>query len=65
MSINSVLASTKLAAATIFGLGTYFLGLSSLSNVLITDESVQKVKNSKDELEVVSSIPRGTDIKIK
>ena len=49
-----------IAAATISGLATYFLGLSSLSNIIVNDP-VQRVRNLKDELEIGSSIARGSD----
>ena len=48
-----------IAAATISGLAAYFLGLSSLSDLLINDDPVQRVKNLKDELEVGSAVRRG------
>ena len=50
-----------IGAATISGLATYFLGLSSLSNIIIVDDPVQRVRNLKDELETGSSIARGVD----
>ena len=60
-----MLTSAILAAGTISGLGAYFLGLSSLSNVLITDDPVQRVRNLKNELEIGSTIPRGTNDNVK
>ena len=64
-SMNNVLTSATLAAGTISGLATYFLGLSSLSSVLIADDPVRRVKNLKDELEIGSPIPRGPNEKVK
>ncbi len=64
-SMKNILTFAMIAAATISGLATYFLGLSSLSGGIITDDPVQRVKNLKDELEVGSSIPRGVDLNVK
>lgn len=50
-----------LASGTVAGLGTYLLGLSSLSNSLLDDDPVQRVRNLKDELETVSCISRVDD----
>ena len=55
-----MLTPAMIAAATISRLATYFLGPSSLSDVIITDDPVQRVKNLNDELEVGSAVRRGT-----
>ena len=59
VSMNYVLTSGNLAAATISGLGIYFLGLSSLSGNFASDNPVQRVANLKRQLESGSAIPRG------
>jgi len=53
------------AAGTVSGLGAYFLGLSSLSQILIKDDPVERVKELKLHLEVGSSYSRGKDDKVK
>ena len=58
--MKKILTPTMIAAATISGVATYFLGLSRLSDVIITDDPVQRVKNLKDVLEVGSAVRRGT-----
>lgn len=49
-----------LAAGTISGLGTYFLGLSSLQGNLANDDPVQRVIRLKQQLGLGSSLVRGT-----
>ena len=51
-----MLTPAMIATATISGLATYLLGLSSLSNVIITDDHVRSVKNLKEELQVGSAV---------
>ena len=60
-SMNNILTPAMIAAATVSGLAAYFLGLSSLSDLLITDDPVERVKNLKDFLEVGSAVRRGKD----
>ena len=60
-SIKCILTSGILAAGTISGLGTYFLGLSSLSRNLANDNPVERVKNLKLQLGLGSSVARGKD----
>ena len=59
---KNILTSAMIAGATISGLAAYFLGLSSLSDVIITDDPVQRVKNLKDQLEVGSAVARAPSI---
>ena len=60
-SMNNILTPAMIAAATVSGLAAYFLGLSSLSDLLIADDPVERVKNLKDMLEVGSAVRRGKD----
>lgn len=62
-SMNNILTPATIAAATVSGLAAYFLGLSSLSDLLITDDPVERVKNLKDFLEVGSAVLRGKEEK--
>ena len=54
-----------LAAGTISGLGTYFLGLSSLAEDLANDDPVQRVINLKQQLSPGSSLQKGDDPSIE
>lgn len=54
-----MLTHKMLAAGTISGLGTYFLGLSSLEGNLAHDDPVQRVKRLKQQLGLGSSASRG------
>lgn len=59
--MNKILTPGMIAAATVSGLAAYFLGLSSLSDLIITDDPVERIKNLKDLLEVGSAVRRGKD----
>ncbi|KAL8908065.1 MAG: hypothetical protein Q9207_001044 [Kuettlingeria erythrocarpa] len=52
------------ASGTIAGLGTYFLGLSSLSDSLKNDDPTKRVQKFKEELQTGSCIPRTDDTNI-
>ena len=60
-SMKYILNSGMPAAGTISGLGTYFLGLSSLSGDLANDDPIQRVIRLKQQLELDSSLNRGED----
>lgn len=64
-SMKYVLTSGILAAGTISGLGTYFLGLSSLSGNLANDDPVQRVILLKRQLGLGSTLARGTDPNVR
>ena len=57
-SMNNILTPTMVVTATVSGLAAYFLGLSSLSDVITTNYPVKRVKNLKDLLEVGSAVRR-------
>jgi len=57
-SMQYILTSIKLATATVSGLGTYFLGLSSLSGNIADDDPSKRVMRLKQLLER-SYIDRG------
>lgn len=50
-----------LASGTIAGLGTYFLGLSSLSSVLQDNDPTKRVQNLKEQLQSGGCISRTND----
>ncbi|KAL8853327.1 MAG: hypothetical protein Q9221_001803 [Calogaya cf. arnoldii] len=52
------------ASGTIAGVGTYFLGLSSLSDSLKDDDPNKRVQKQKEELQAGSCIPRTDDTSI-
>ena len=64
-SMKYILISGMLAAGTISGLGTYFLGLSSLSGNLANDDPVQRVIRLKQQLGLGSSLARGNDPNVR
>ena len=59
--MKHILTLWIVAAGTISGLGTYFLGLSSLSGNLADDDPVQRVIRLKQQLGLGSSLARGND----
>ena len=58
---ENLLTSRNLASGTIAGLGTYFLGLSSLSNNLADNDPVQRVVKLKNQLQTGSCLQRVSD----
>jgi len=58
-SVKYMLTSSILAGATISGLGTYFLGLTSLSGNLANSDPRRRVANLKLQLGLGSSVNRG------
>jgi hypothetical protein len=58
-SMKYILTPGILAAATISGLGIYFLGLSSLSGNLANYDPLQRVIRLKQQLGLGSSLTRG------
>ena len=64
MSSRRKLTFDMLASATIAGLGTYFLGLSSIRDIIGNDDPIQRVVNFKRFL-ISASIDRGSDRNIK
>ena len=64
-SMKYILISGMLTAGTISGLGTYFLGLSSLSGNLANDDPVQRVIRLKQQLGLGSSLARRKDPNVR
>ncbi|KAL9600659.1 MAG: hypothetical protein Q9179_003142 [Wetmoreana sp. 5 TL-2023] len=60
--VNGV-SYVTMASGTAAGFGAYFLGLSSLQDLLLDDDPVQRVKNLKDLLEIGSSLRRGDGLR--
>ncbi|KAL8728989.1 MAG: hypothetical protein Q9181_005158 [Wetmoreana brouardii] len=61
--VGSMLTAVTIASGTVAGLGAYFLGLSSLQDLLLDDDPMQRVENLKDLLEIGSSLRRGDGLR--